>query len=639
MCGIAGWLSWTEPPDAAVVARMCDALAHRGPDAAGLEDLGPLVLGHRRLSVIDVAERSNQPMFDHARRYAIAYNGELYNYRELRRELEADGARFLTASDTEVVLEAYKAWGSACLERFNGMFALALWDIARRCLFLARDRAGEKPLYYAPFPGGGLAFASEPGALLLHPGVSRGVDPLALNQYLAFNYTLGESCMARGVRRLPPAHFMLAGAGTGLAPRRYWDLAGAFREKRRFVSEDEAAEALGALIDDAVRLRMVSDVPLGAFLSGGIDSATVVAAMTRQGEASRVRTFTVGFDETGFDEVPAARRVAGFLGVDHSDATLHPLSDELRAALAAAAAEPLADSSSLPTWLLSRFARQRVTVALSGDGGDECFAGYPTYAADRLRRMLGWMPRWCARGMQRSAERLLPASFSKVGYDEKLRRFAAGFALDAQRAHCTWRIIFDAEERAALLRPDAATALQGGEADPFAPFDSHFAEVSDCDFLDQAMYVDIKTWLPDDILAKVDRASMAHSLEVRAPLLDHRLMEFAASLPVAWKMRGLRGKRLLRLAQTARLPRETVQAGKRGFNAPVSHWLGGPLLDFAREALGQRLVQEWIEPRAMERLLNEHASRRRDHGLKLLGLIGFALWLQDSQNPQGRYPC
>jgi asparagine synthase (glutamine-hydrolysing) len=606
---------------------MTDRLAHRGPDASGVEELGPVVLGHRRLSVIDVSEANNQPLFDVAHTVAIAFNGEIYNFREIRAELERSGAHFRTQGDTEVVVEAYKRWGDDCLLRFNGMFAFALWDIRRQRLLLARDRAGEKPLFYAELPGGGLAFASEPRALRAHPQVGREVDPIGLAHYLTLNYTLGRHTLLRGVRRLPPGHCLSLEAGRPPVLRRYWDLAAVFRDKTPFVSEADAAEQLLALMDDAVRIRLVSDVPLGAFLSGGVDSSAIAGAMARALPASQVHTFSMGFGEPSFDEVDSARAVAAHLGLDHKDEIIGSNVEKILQALVTAADEPLADTSVIPTYLLAEFSRGYVTVVLSGDGGDECFAGYETNVADRLHHVLGWLPGGLARGMSRVADALLPVTFSKVSLDYKIRHFLKALHLDFPRAHASWRNIFSPGERAEVMHSWWREVEGDAEADCFAEFEPHFAEVASCHFVDQASYVDIKTWLPDDILVKVDRATMAHSLEARAPLLDHRLIEFAASLPPEWKLRGLRKKHLFKESLRGRLPDWVLDRKKEGFNSPMTKWLAGPLRPLAQDALHSTALEEWVRPDAIERLWREQDARIRDNSLKLFGLICFSLWL------------
>lgn len=628
MCGLTGWLGRASLPDAAVIRRMTDCLIHRGPDASGIVEAGPIVLGHRRLSVIDVSDASNQPMFDSERTAVIAYNGEIYNFQDIRRELEREGVRFRTKGDTEVILEAYKQWGVDCLQRFNGMFAFALWDLKTRTLFLARDRLGEKPLFIAELRNGDLVFASEPKALRLHPGVDTKIDPIALSHYLGLNYTVGERSLMHGVKRLAPGHYLLAGIDRPTTIHPYWNLAEHFKHKRRFPSETAAAEELLGLLDDAVRLRLVSDVPLGAFLSGGIDSSAIVASMKEAVGPQRVRTFSIGFNDRSFDEVDEARAAASYFGVHHSEQAAVAEQESTLRALISAADEPLADSSVIPTFYLAKFARQHVTVALSGDGGDECFAGYETYAADRIHQFARWVPAPLGSFARYAVDALLPVSFSKVSFDYKLRQFLAGLHLDAPRAHFSWRTIFKDEERRELCQPDwLAAVAKDEEGDPFSLFKRHFDDVKDCHYIDQGSYVDMKTWLVDDILVKVDRATMAHSLESRAPFLDHRVVEFAAALPVDLKLRGLRKKYLLKLSQRRRLPDWVLRRRKQGFNAPVSKWLAGPLRSLARDCLNSAGMREWFRPVVIERLWQEQDRGQRDNGLKLFGLLCFSLWL------------
>lgn len=630
MCGLSGWLSWGRPPDINVVARMNAAIAHRGPDADGLEIFGPVVLGHRRLSIIDLSVEANQPMVDPTRRCALVYNGEIYNFLELRRELEAKGARFLTSGDTEVLLQSYLYWGLNCVTKFNGMFAFALWDAQEQMLLLARDRLGEKPLYYADDGAGGCIFASEPKALRQHPSFRREIDLTGLGQYLAFNYTIEDKTLLTGIHKLPAAHMLVL--RRNVAPRltRYWDLAPHFLDKERHRSEANAAAELSARIDEAVRLRLVADVPVGAFLSGGIDSSAIVASMCQVAARDRVKTFSIGFNESGFDETPYARQAAGFLGVDHHERIADvDVANDLRRIMHFAD-EPLADSSLIPTFHLARFARETVTVALSGDGGDEIFGGYETYAADRLRNSTAVLPARLSRSLAMLADKALPHSFGKVGADEKLRRFLRGHCHDADRAHSAWRQIFHEEALPGLLQPEHLTEIIAA-----APLDmaaKHAAELADAHYLDRAMYIDIKTWLPDDILTKVDRATMAHGLESRAPLLDHTLVEFAASLPVNWKLRGFSKKYLFSRSQRDRLPSTILNRRKRGFNAPVSHWLTGGLRDLARSATRDRFLASWFQPKAIDRLWADHESGRRDRGLELFGLTCLSLWLQDINN-------
>ncbi|OAN55066.1 asparagine synthase (glutamine-hydrolyzing) [Magnetospirillum moscoviense] len=630
MCGIAGIVDWRKEPDRETVAAMVATMPHRGPDHCAVVGFGHAVLGHLRLAIIDLDAASNQPMSRQALGLSIVFNGEIYNFPDLRRELEGEGARFSTHGDTEVLLHAYARWGTDCFRRLNGMFALAIWDQTQRRLVLARDRLGKKPLFLKRLPGG-IAFASELKALRRHPALAGAqIRPAALSQFLAHGYVLGDQCILDGVEKLPPAHFAVLEPGKELEVHRYWDLAARFREKRTFSDEKSAAEELRALIDDAVRIRLVGNVPLGAFLSGGIDSATIVAAMAHLHPADRTKTFSIGFRERGFSEVPQAEEVARILGVDHASRIVDADMGAALPFLARMADEPFADTSILPTYHLARFAREQVTVALSGDGGDELFAGYETYVATALHRRLSrFVPPAAARRLAAAAHALVPTCFGKVSLDYKLKQFLGGLALPLERAHASWREILSADERHNLLRGDRGQAVT--IHDPFARFNALFAEVAGCHWLDRASYVDINTFLVDDVLVKVDRATMACSLEARAPLLDYRIVELAAALPPEWKLNGFSKKYLLRQSQRARLPQSVLARRKRGFNAPLAHWLTGGLRDLAYEATTSSAMLDWFERDAVERLWHDHRTRRRDNSYRLgvLAMLGF--WMEESR--------
>jgi asparagine synthase (glutamine-hydrolysing) len=629
MCGIAGFVEGTgTSPDPAVLARMTQSLAHRGPDAQGTFIDAPVALGHRRLAILDLSAAANQPMCDASGRFVLVFNGEIYNFREVRQSLEALGHAFSTNSDSEVLLAALKQWGPDALNRLIGMFAFALWNKARQRLLLARDRLGKKPLFFARLRGGGLAFASEPRAVAIHPAVAGGIDPTSLEHYLRLNYVPCNRSLFLGVESLPPACYAEFDLASGLRVTEYWDLAAKYRDKRSFHSTEEAAEALTGLIDEAVRARLVSDVPLGAFLSGGVDSSTIVASMMQQRDASSIFTFSSGFLEDTYDESPMAEKLAGSFGLVHRTQTLDVRSVDLLPAVVAAAGEPLADTSMLPTFFLAQFTRQHVTVALSGDGGDECFAGYETYMADKLHRFAGYAPSSLRRRLPGMLDHVLPVDHRKVAWPEKTRRFAAALALDFPRAHASWRDIFAEGELAQLMRPEWRACRSAAPRDLFANyFGRHFAAVAGCDPIDQGTYVDIKTWLADDILVKADRASMAHGLEVRCPLLDHRVVEFAAQLPADLKLRGRKKKYLLKLSQRRRLPKWVLDRPKQGFNAPVSHWMLGPLRQICEDMLFSQAMRDWFDADAMQRLWREHHMRKCDNGLKLFGLLTLALFL------------
>ncbi len=627
MCGICGWISWDRPPETPVVEAMNNRLVHRGPDFGQVIADGPAVLGHRRLTIVDLSPDSNQPLADHSGRYLITFNGEIYNYRELRRELEGLGARFRTRGDTEVILEAYKQWGADCLPRLDGMFALAIWDVKSRRLFLARDRLGEKPLLYCVLPGGGIAFASELGALCAHPQVPRDVDPAAVGQFLSLNYILGNRCILSGVEKLLPGHYALAEAGKPVRQTRYWDLLPHFQSKGRWASEAEAAEQLNALIEESARSRLVSDVPVGAFLSGGLDSAIMVGAASRLDGDVLEGTYTMGFREESYDESAAAEATAKhFGGANHNCRVMEPPGASELEEILTCAGEPFADTSIIPVYKLSQMAGERVKVALSGDGGDELFGGYSTYQADKLRHWSAWMPGAVSQALHRTYSRLAAPDPGKVSLDYKIRQFLKGHHLGFPRCHCFWRNIFDDAGAARLVRGDVAGAVAEGDA--IGGMLSLSGDLTGLHYLDAAMQIDLNTWLPDDILVKADRASMAHSLELRPPFLNPALVEFAASLPPEWRLRGLRGKYILKRSQQRFLPRGIGNRRKQGFNAPVSYWLKGDFGELVRSTILSAKMQEWFEAEEIETLWSDHQAGRRDNGLKLFGLLCLGSWMR-----------
>ena len=625
MCGICGILDRRAGTDSSDITRMLSLLHHRGPDHQGIWSDGPITLGHCRLSILDLSPLGNQPMQDHTSRYCLTYNGEIYNYHNIRKTLESKGCTFRSTSDTEVLLEAYKAWGVACVEHFNGMFAFAIWDKVEQTLFMARDRLGKKPLFFSHLPDNGLLFASELKAFKAAPGFTPRLNARALGQYLSLNYVLTNECIYQGVEKLAPGHCMLC---TPEAPPRvwpYWDLVSSFQVKQKFASEDEAAEALLEIIDDAVRIRLVSDVPLGGFLSGGIDSTSVVSSMRHTLGSQRIKTFSIGFSEKGYSELDEARRAARFLEVDLAEKIVGHGPDTLLPVISHCADEPFADTSIIPMYHLAALAREQVIVALSGDGADEIMAGYETYMADTLHAMLGFVPRPLLR-IANALARYIPADYGKVSTSYKIKRFLSGAHLPFAEAHYHWRGIFSQAELSALLPADlAAEALKG---DAKGAFQSFFDQAQGLDPIDAAMYVDIKTWLPDDILVKVDRSTMAHSLEARAPYLDYRVVEFCAGLPVDLKLKSGRIKKyLLKKAQKQRVPQRAITRPKAGFNAPVSHWLAQGTGMHSR-LLEMNASDGFFNPKEIQALWDDHLAKRRDNGLKLFNLFMFLHWKQ-----------
>jgi asparagine synthase (glutamine-hydrolysing) len=579
--------------------------------------VGSAVLGHRRLAILDLDPISNQPMSDTQARWWITFNGEIYNYIELRRELEYRGAHFRTHGDTEVILEAWKAWGENALERLNGMFAFALYDSREDELILARDRMGEKPLYYFDLPDGGVIFASELQAMLEEPTIPRRMHMPAVKDVLSINYVLGDHSIVTGVHRLPPATMRRYRRGHAPRSHAYWSLADSFRRPPPRMGMTEAGEQLLELLQDAISLRTRADVPLGVMLSSGIDSGAIAAGMQRNG--TRTRSFTIGFDEAGFDERKQARVTAELLGCEHTDSLVHAEHLADFETIVAAADEPFADSSFLPMYYLSKMTRQSVTVALGGDGGDEIFGGYETYSADQLLPFARAIPAALRRSALWAIETFIPAGQGKVPWDYKLRQFLTGVSLPADEAHYHWREVGDASYLDRILTPDAAAyTVDYRSKDVFL---RHAKDVQDLSPLKRFQYVDAKTWLCDDILHKVDRASMAHALEVRAPLLDYRLVEFIAALPDEWKTKFMRRKILLRHALQAWLPKSIVNRRKQGFNAPLVHW------DQQLAAVLPRVILDGaIDPSVVRALQDEHSARRRDNSLKLFALASLAVW-------------
>ena len=616
MCGIAGIVEvGGRGVDRALLTAMTTAQAHRGPDGDGFVCRGGVGLGHRRLAIIDLVT-GDQPMPNDDQSIWIVFNGEIYNYRELRTELEARGSRFRTQSDTEVILRAYEAYGAECVTRLRGMFAFAILDERARQVFLARDRVGIKPLVYH-WDGRRLLFASELKGILQAADVPRDLDLEALGEYLGYHYVAAPRTIFRAVRKLPPASTLTVSLDGG-APRvaRYWTLR--FAPQPR-VTEDEWIEGLKAQLAHAVRSHMISDVPIGAFLSGGLDSSTVVALMA-QASSTPVRTFSIGFAETDFDELAYARQVAARYGTDHYELVVKPSALDVLPKLAWHFDEPFADSSAIPTYYVSKITREHVTVALSGDGGDENFAGYRRYArAQQLHERLDHGMLRLAQPLLRLAAGALPVGAPGQAY--------AGFlgAGELGRYH---RLM--TYERSETLRHLLTSDLRGSVAAPGpAGFARLVAELGAPDYVSALQLIDIHTYLPEDILTKVDRASMAVSLESRVPLLDHVLMEYAATIPSSLKLREGQGKHILKRAMASSLPGDILTRRKMGFGVPLGEWFRGELRELVRDVLLSRVARErgMFRPAAIARLLDAHEAGRRDYSARLWALVCLELWM------------
>jgi len=591
---------------------MSGRLVHRGPDDEGLFCEGPAALAARRLSIIDLAH-GHQPIENEDGSAVVVQNGEIYNYRELKRELEGKGHRFATDCDTEVLVHLWEEEGERFVERLRGMFAIALWDKRRQRLLLARDPFGIKPLYYRHV-GGELSFASELKAMLEQPGFSREIDPQAVSAYLAFNSIPAPLTIFAEARKLPPGH-LLTYEGEDVELRRY-ARPGAVSDGERGGSEEELAAELREVLDDSVRAHLVADVPVGVLLSGGVDSGGLAAlASAHAGEP--VRTFSIGFEEEGFNELSRARLVAERYGTEHHELIVRPDAVELLPKLVEAFDEPFGDSSALPTYLVSELAAGHVKVALSGEGGDELFGGYYTYVADLLARRVGRLA-----PLARPLAEALPSRTDRVGFDYKAKRFARAAALPPLERHHAWKEIFSPQLRADLAGPGAATW------DPVDLYRERYAETAGADPLARMQDVDLGIYLVDDLLVKTDRASMAHSLETRVPFLDPAVAEFAFSLPRRMKVRGFAKKRLLRKALEPLLPREIVHGRKQGFSIPIAAWLRGPLEPFAREVLSPGALerQGLLEPAAVTRILDRHTAGQEDLSRQIWGLMALTLW-------------
>ncbi len=615
MCGIAGlfYPAVAKPVEPARLRAMGEALAHRGPDGSGEWAAPGVGFAHRRLSIIDVAG-SPQPMVDADARHGIVFNGEIYNDRDLRRELEARGRVFATQGDTEVLLQGYAEWGPSLLDRLNGMFAFAIHDARTQSLFLARDRLGVKPLHYVELADGALAFASELKALMAHPLLRRTPDVRAVEDFLAFGYVPDDACLLAGVKKLPAGHFLLVERGKPVPqPRQWWDVSFADRASGGVAA---LQEELLARLRDGVTSRMVADVPLGAFLSGGVDSSAVVALMA---EASRqaVRTCTIGFEEAGHDERRHAAAVAARFATDHRERVVRADDFALIDTLVHAFDEPFADASALATYRVCALAREQVTVALSGDGADEALAGYRRYrfqaAEERVR---GFVPA----GVRAPLFGALGAVWPKADWAPRPLRAKStllALARDGGEGYARSVGVTTPELRAALFSDEARTALQGHRAE-----DRYVAAMRDAparDPLDRAQYADLKLWLPSDILTKGDRTSMAVSLEAREPLLDHRLVEFAARLPVSMRLRRGEGKWLMKRAMERYLPRDILYRPKMGFVTPVSDWFRGALAEDAAALARSRVLAQtgWFDLERLGRLAEAHRAGREEHGRTL----------------------
>ncbi len=629
MCGIAGRLNFDSghPVAPEAVGRMCDAIAHRGPDDAGVWCDGAIGLGHRRLSIVDLSAAGHQPMSNTSGTCWIVFNGEIYNFLELRAELERDGVTFRSRTDTEVIIALYERHGIACLERLRGMFAFALWDVQERKLFLARDRVGVKPLCYHAGRDG-IAFASEVKALLQDPAVGREPDPVAIHHYLTYQAVPAPMSAFRGVRKLPPAHYLEVHDGR-ITLKRYWKLSYAEPFTVKSAADERALEAeLMERLEQCVALRMISDVPLGAFLSGGVDSSAVVALMARH-SSGPVRTFSIGFDDDSYDELVFARQVAAQFGTRHIEFTVKPSAINVLPQLVRQYDEPFADASAIPTWYVSQLAREHVTVVLNGDGGDESFAGYDRYVANSYAERLRFLAPLLGSSAVRGLLDRLPHGATSASTRWRLKRFVAQLSRSPEARNAAWLAQFDPEAKASLY--SSAFRAQTGLRDAEHVLYDQFKASDAPDFLSAVLDADVQSYLPDTLLVKVDIATMAHALEARSPFLDHTLMEFAARIPMNLKLRGGQTKRILKRALRGTVPDAVLDRRKMGFNAPVDRWLKGELRDMANDLLrsNRAHARGWFRPEFVNRMLDEHERGTRNWHVQIWNLMMLESWLRE----------
>ncbi|HKY29582.1 MAG TPA: asparagine synthase (glutamine-hydrolyzing) [Pyrinomonadaceae bacterium] len=617
MCGITGFVRADKAQvarTADLIDRMCQAIFHRGPDDHGVMIKNGAVLGMRRLSIIDLVS-GHQPISGEDGSVTIVFNGEIYNFRELYSLLRSHGHTFQTHSDTEAIVHAYEEFGPSGVDYLRGMFAFAIWDDRKQRLFIARDRAGKKPLYYTLTDQGTFVFGSELKSLLVHPEVKREIDWTALDAYLTLGYVPDPQCIFQGIYKLPPGHHLTFSEGR-VTVEKYWDFQ---FSPDPSMTRDDCIDGLRELLDDAVRLRLVSDVPLGAFLSGGIDSSTIVGLMARHMDQP-VKTFSIGFHEDSYNELKYARLTAKKFGTDHHEFFVTPEICDVVDELVWHFDEPFADPSAIPTYMVSKLAREHVKVVLSGDGGDELFAGYTRYVIDRKRRGFSLLPRVIREGVMQRLSAKLP--HGTLG-----RNYLHNVALDPVNRYLDSVSVFTGLNKQLLYTSDfkKQLATDGGV---LSEFRAYAAKVNTGDPLDQLLHIDSKTYLPGDILTKVDRMSMAVSLEARVPLLDHKLIEFVMRIPASMKMSGVETKYIFKQAVEDLVPQEIVNRPKQGFGMPIQRWINVQLRERIRDALqGLRARQrDYVNPHYVDVLLEEHERGRRDHSKAMWGLFMLELW-------------
>jgi asparagine synthase (glutamine-hydrolysing) len=605
-------------------------MVHRGPDGEGIHVDGELALAHRRLSIIDLAG-GVQPMCNEDGTIWVTFNGEIYNFKELRRELQAAGHRFRTCCDTEVLVHSYEQFGCDCVRRFRGMFAFGIWDSRQRVLFLARDRVGKKPLFYTQ-AGGQFVFASELQGLLQHPGIPRELEPSAIDDFLTYGYVPSPKTAFRGVFKLPPAHTLtltLNGCAPTSEPNveSYWNLE---YSPKLNLKETDAADALLEILTEAVRLRMVADVPLGVLLSGGVDSSLIVALMSRLSDRP-IKSFSIGFDEQSFNELPHAQKVAKHCHTDHQEMIVRPDALTILPTLVRHYGEPYADSSAVATFHVAHLTRQHVTVALSGDGGDECFAGYERYLGDHLADRYQLIPHSLRAGVIEPCARLIPAWLPPGNRLGRTKRFLQAASQRFDRRYLYWVSYFTPDAKRILYTNEFITQLNQHDSTAWLMERLEALRRTGLSPIDSLLAADVGSYLPEDLLVKMDVATMANSLEARSPFLDHKVMEFAARLPIDFKLRGMTLKYLLRKVARPLLPPGLLDRPKMGFGVPVGSWMRNELRSLIHDALlsTRALNRGYFRADSVRRLVREHTEGIRDHASRLWALLWLELWHQE----------
>ncbi|MCX7639441.1 MAG: asparagine synthase (glutamine-hydrolyzing) [Pyrinomonadaceae bacterium] len=623
MCGIAGYVNADgKAADLGILQRMNNTIVHRGPDDEGFFVKENVGLAMRRLSIIDLAG-GKQPIHSYDKKKWIVFNGEIYNYRDLRKHLLDKGFELYTNSDTEVIVNLYQLYGVDCLQRLRGMFAFAIWDDEQKSLFLARDRVGKKPLLYSYQDNGNLIFGSEFRAILSHPEASREVDYEAIDAYMSYLCVPAPQTAFKQIRKLEPGHWLIWKDGK-IKTERYWKPD--FSKKIR-ISEEEAIEETIRLLREATRLRLISEVPLGAFLSGGVDSSTVVALMAQESDTP-VKTFSIGFEEQDFSELKYARIVANHVGSVHHEFIVKPDALEILPKLVDHYGEPYADSSAVPTYYVSRETRKHVTVALNGDGGDESFVGYERYIAMKIAEIYNCVPKFLRKSFIEKLVNLIPTSETRRSRLRDLKRFLKAAGLPTEERYFRWVSVFDSEKKAEIYTNEFAQIVANHKACDLVK--RWFSCSDGLGVIDKCLLTDQMTYLPNDLLVKVDIASMAVSLEARSPFLDHKVIEFAASLPEDIKTNGFQTKSFLKKIAARLVPRQAVYRRKMGFGVPIGKWFRNEMKGFIREILlSEKALKRGIfKPEAVTQLLTEHTEGKRDHAFQLWTLLMLELWFQ-----------